>query len=146
MKKLTPQSLIENINNWRKLNTLDSVLPYSDSNKELAENLKNTRKSCEHTVFVHLSTFYNDDGLCDPDFYSFFKCLQCGSQDYTVPSGLCNPDAFCINISNYASDRNYSDEEKFLIVELRVRQLVSEHPNYSIEKIVQILNEEFAKI
>lgn len=145
MKKNTSETLIENINSWRALTESNSEAPLYEADKNSIDKLKGIRKSCSHDVYVHLSTDYKDDGLGDPDFYSSYKCLKCGSMSYDVPSNRDNPDTLCINISCYAPNRKYTDEEKFAIVEFRFRQLARDHPEYNIETIVKILNEEFAK-
>lgn len=144
MKKLTPDTLLKELDNWRLLTAMiPNAFPESDNVS--VEKLEKLRNSCSHEVYVHLSTIYKDDGLCDPDFFSSYRCVRCGSTAYDVPSKRFDRNMLIINMKGYGSGKHYSDEEKFAIAELRLRHLVREHPDFTLETVINLLNEEFAK-
>ena len=145
MKIYTPETLLNEINKWRSLEAgLLNVAP-GQSSIDAKNQLAEMRKSCKHKVYAHISTVYKDDGLCDPDFYSSYKCIVCGSNAYDVPGRRDEPDTFCINISSCNDTKNYSDTERFAVAEFRLKQLIKEHPDYTIKQIIILFNEELTK-
>lgn len=139
-------ALLKEIDKWRSLEAdIRASKPGCEQKKSYESELKEIRTCCKHSVYAHLSTDYRDDGLGDPDFFSSYKCMVCGSTAYDVPSYREDSSTYCINMHHYRSEQHYADDEKFALAEYMYRQLVEEHPDYSIKQIITLLNEKIAK-
>lgn len=131
MKNATLRNLIKKIDNWRELKAHDE--------KEYTK----TCESCKHDFVVCLSTKYQNDGLGDPDFYSAYKCLECGASVDQIANSLYKGKMIDMNL--YKKFSNYSEEERFAILEFTLRQIVEKNPQCTISEAKKILKDKFAQ-
>lgn len=137
MNDITIRLLIMMIDNWRSLKA--SV----NTNLSSQYLLKEYEESCPHDIVAFLSSRYYDDGLMDPDYYSSYRCLQCGadiSNKYMHKHNGLEFNMHCFNSEYY-----YSDEEKFAFLEIYLRKLNKNNPKYSIKEAIKLANNHFRK-
>ena len=123
----------------------DDTLNDPKKKKDAIEILNRVQSSCKHNVYVHFYTIYVDDGLCNPDFKSSYRCMACGSTEYNVPANRNKPNTHCIKMSQCKMLQKFSDEEKFAVAEYVLVNLIKQHPLYDVKEIIKLLNNTLAE-